>query len=248
MGNLERRTEIDVNGFVVLPAVYSPTEVDNILRGLEKAFKNDANGSTMRSADGNVYGARNLLQLYPAAATIWMQPVLLRMVTDVLGNAFGLVRVLYFDKPPEQSWALPWHRDFAIAVKNNRLPSEQFTHPTTKIGVPHVEAPQWLLERMLTLRLHLDDMTDENGPLKIIPGSHRGDGTGQPVSILGNRGDVLVMRPQVSHCSNRSKEGTTRHRRILHFEFSGVEELPDGFAWHDFVRGTASGTIASSAI
>lgn len=227
---------LEADGYIVLPSVFSLSQVDDIVRGLEKAFANDTNGSTMRSADGNVYGARNLLQLYAAAATLWTQPPLPQLLADTLGDGFGLVRVLYFDKPPEQSWALPWHKDFAIAVKDNRPPSEQFTHPTTKIGVPHVEAPRWLLERMLTLRLHLDDMTEENGPLKVIPGSHRGDETGAPVSILGGRGDVLMMRPLLSHCSNRSKDGTTLHRRILHFEFAGVEELPDGYEWQDFVR------------
>ena len=54
-------------------------------------------------------------------------------------------------------------------------------------------------------------------------------------TIIGSRGDVLMMRPLLSHCSNRSKEGTTMHRRILHYEFSGIEELPDGYVWHDFI-------------
>jgi hypothetical protein len=229
MRNPDWHTELDANGYTVLPRVYSAREVDDIVRGLEKAFQKDANSSTMRSADGSVYGARNLLQLWPTVATLWTQPPLPQILAETLGENFGLVRVLYFDKPPEQSWALPWHKDFAIAVKDNRLPSKQFSHPTTKIGVPHVEAPRWLLEQMLTLRLHLDDMTDENGPLKVVPKSHRGD------AVLGNRGDVLIMRPLLSHCSNRSKEGTPLHRRILHLEFSGIQELPDGYAWHDFI-------------
>jgi hypothetical protein len=149
---------------------------------------------------------------------------------------------LYFDKPPEQSWALPWHKDMTIAVRNNRLPSEHFSKPTLKVGVPHVEAPQWLLENMLTLRLHLDDVTESNGPLKVLPGSHQsgkaaGSGKRIPVTILGGRGDVLAMRPLLSHCSNKSLPGTTLHRRILHYEFSGIPQLPDGYLWHDFVSG-----------
>jgi ectoine hydroxylase-related dioxygenase (phytanoyl-CoA dioxygenase family) len=228
------RTEIIVYGYSVLPAVFSAIDVDAIVAALESAFRNDA-GSTMRAADGSIYGARNLLQLCPMVRTIWTQPPLPEILTDVLGPHFGLVRVLYFDKPPEQSWALPWHKDFAIAVKDNRPPSEQFKRPTTKMGVPHVEAPEWLLEQMVTLRLHLDDITDENGPLKVVPGSHRGDEKQSFVTILGPRGDVLMMRPLLSHCSNRSKEGTSRHRRILHFEFAGVEELPDGYEWQDFI-------------
>ncbi len=245
------QSDLSNNGFAVLAAIFSAEHVDSIIQTLEKAFQSDANGSTLRSADGAVYGARNLLQLCPPVATLWMQSPLPTILSDVLGPRFGLVRVLYFDKPPEQSWALPWHKDMAIAVKDNRLASAQFTHPTTKIGVPHVEAPEWLLEMMLTLRLHLDDMTEENGPLKVLPGSHRGDESGNPVSILGCQGDVLIMRPLLSHCSIRSKDGTTRHRRILHCEFSGVEELPDGYSWHDFVQidsGTMTGKSTASPI
>jgi hypothetical protein len=206
------------------------------------AFAEDANGSTLRSADGSIYGARNLLQLWPPVIDAWQHAPLPEILAEVLGPAFGLVRVLYFDKPPEQSWALPWHKDMAIAVRNNRLPSDQFGKPTFKAGVPHVEAPEWLLENMMTLRLHLDDMTEENGPLKVLPGSHRSGTADQPpVTILGGRGDVLLMRPLLSHASNKSHPETKQHRRILHFEFSGIEALPDGYAWHDFIRSERTG-------
>jgi hypothetical protein len=176
-----------------------------------------------------------LLQLWPAVAEVRKQPPLPEILQEVLGICFGLVRVLYFDKPPNQSWALPWHKDRAIAVKNNRLPSKHFSKPTFKVGVPHVDAPDWLLEKMLTLRLHLDDVTNENGPLKVLPGSHRAGADRGPVTVLSRRGDVLLMRPLLSHCSNNSAAGTKRHRRILHYEFCAADELPDGFAWHDFI-------------
>jgi len=186
-----------------------------------------------------VYGARNILELWPAAIGIMDQPALMQAVRFVLGPGFGLVRMLYFDKPPGESWALPWHKDMAIAVKNNRLPSEQFSSPTTKYRVSHVEAPTWLLERMLTARLHLDEVTDENGPLRVIPGSHRhgkeSGGVESAVHVLCGRGDVLLMRPLLSHSSGHSRAGTTRHRRVLHLEFSADRDLPDGYEWHTLV-------------
>jgi ectoine hydroxylase-related dioxygenase (phytanoyl-CoA dioxygenase family) len=91
-------------------------------------------------------------------------------------------------------------------------------------------------------RIHLDDVTMENGPLKVIPGSHR---TGKaltldlapPVHILSNRGDVLLMRPLLTHCSGKSHPDTARHRRILHLEFTASEDLPYGYRWHDFIPG-----------
>jgi ectoine hydroxylase-related dioxygenase (phytanoyl-CoA dioxygenase family) len=159
-------------------------------------------------------------------------------IEAILGSQFGLVRVLYFDKPPGESWALPWHKDLAIAVKNNQLPSEQFKRPTMKYGVPHVEAPTSLLEQLVTARLHLDEVTEENGPLRVLPGSHRhgkdSSEGGDAVHVLCDRGDVLLMRPLLSHSSGHSQRGSVRHRRILHFEFSAIRELPDGYEWHMF--------------
>ena len=226
-------------------------EVDAILCDLGSALASDSSGSTLRAENGSIYGARNVLQLWPAVAEVWRRPTLHHLMADTLASEFGLVRVLYFDKPPQQSWALPWHKDMTIAVRDNRLPSQHFNKPTVKAGVPHVEAPQWLLEKMLTLRLHLDDMTEANGPLQVLPGSHRsgklpsspatlpaGEGRMTPVTILGNRGDVLAMRPLLSHCSHKSRVDGL-HRRVLHCEFAGIEQLPDGYAWHDFIRGAA---------
>ena len=152
---------------------------------------------------------------------MWRQPPLPELLEAVLGLGCGLVRGLFFDKPPERSWSLPWHKDLTIAVRDNRLPSRLFRKPTTKAGVPHVEAPREVLEAMLTVRIHLDDVTEENGPLFVVPGSHR---TGKALALGGERpqgvfvlqGDVLVIRPLVAHSSGNSYAGTNRHRRILH--------------------------------
>jgi ectoine hydroxylase-related dioxygenase (phytanoyl-CoA dioxygenase family) len=127
-----------------------------------------------------------------------------------------------------------------IAVRDNRLPGTRFARPTTKAGVPHVEAPTEVLEEMLTARIHLDEVTDENGPLRVLPGSHcRGKSLdvadGSPRSVLAGRGDVLLMRPLLAHSSGHSHPETCRHRRILHLEFAARPELPDGYAWHTFL-------------
>lgn len=219
-----------------MPAVFSTAQVEAIRGELSAAFAADGGGATLRAASGELYGSRNILQLWPGVADVWRSPPLPEVLARILGDEFGLVRVLFFDKPPGQSWALPWHKDFAVAVRDNRLPSSHFHKPTRKAGVPHVEAPQCLLEKMLTLRIHLNDICEENGPLKVIPGSHLGREDRPPRTILARAGDVLLMRPLISHASNKSHPETTRHRRILHLEFAGTPELPDGYAWHDFVR------------
>jgi ectoine hydroxylase-related dioxygenase (phytanoyl-CoA dioxygenase family) len=234
---------LERDGYTVLSNVFSNEAVTNIVRSLEDIFgERIGEEASIRGDEGVIYAARNILTLWPEAADVWRVAVLMDSLTAVLGPSFGLVRILFFDKPPGQTWALPWHKDLTIAVRDNQLLSREFTKPTRKAGVPHVEAPQFVLESMLTVRIHLDEATMENGPLKVVPGSHR---TGKtltldltpPVCVLAKRGDVLLMRPLLAHCSGKSHLGTERHRRVLHLEFAASLELPDGYAWYEFVRG-----------
>ena len=238
MTTADQCSALDREGWTLLKGAFTDEECDRLLTEWANACATGDDG-LMRSATGAVYGARNILDRWPGLVRVLGQPMLAAALLAALGKDYGLVRVLYFDKPPGESWALPWHKDLAIAVKDNRLPSSHFDRPTIKYGVPHVEAPAWLLERMLTARVHLDEVTDENGPLRVLPGSHRngktGSGNGQEACMTCGRGDVLLMHPLLTHCSGHSHAGTWRHRRILHFEFSPVRELPDGYEWHTFV-------------
>ena len=234
----ESMEALERDGYLMLRAVFSAGEAEEMRASLEEAL---ARGAAILGAEGAMYAARNVLSAWPRAAEVVRRESMRAALAGALGPGFGLVRGLYFDKPPGQSWALPWHKDVTLAVRDNRLPSAHFAKPTVKAGVPHVEGPVWLLERMLTARLHLDDVTDENGPLKVVPGSHRSGKTltlvDAPITTLhAKAGDVLLIRPLVAHCSNRSRAGTERHRRILHLEFAASSELPDGYAWHDYWR------------
>jgi ectoine hydroxylase-related dioxygenase (phytanoyl-CoA dioxygenase family) len=233
--------DLERQGYTIARQAFSPDEVATILHAWSELIRQRADDpSLIRNASGTVFAARNLLHIFPPAVMVWRGSTLLEIITATLGAKAGLVRGLWFDKPPEQSWSLAWHKDLTIAVRRNDLPSTQFVNPTTKAGVTHVEAPQWLLEQMLTLRIHLDPITPDNGPLQVVAGSHRHgksmvDTQDAIDTILGEPGDVLVMRPLISHASGNSTSGTTLHRRILHLEFAGLRELPDGYEWHDFV-------------
>jgi hypothetical protein len=235
--------QLELEGFAILPRAFSSTEVDGFLEELARAITNPIHQkAALRGPKGSVYAARNLADLWPAVTSLWRTSLLRGVLEQVLGPRYGLVRTLYFDKPPGESWALPWHKDLTIAVRDNQLLSSQFRYPTSKAGVPHVEAPPELLQTMLTARLHLDNVTEQNGPLRVIPGSHHsGKATQQnekkPHSILANRGDVLLIRPLLTHGSGKSVENTDQHRRILHFEFAASPDLPDGYAWHSFHAG-----------
>ena len=110
--------EILESGFAILPRVFSVGEVDELVAGLDGAMNrvNEAEGP-IRDKAGTVYAGRNLLRLFVPAKTIWRRSPLLELLHEVLGPDFGLVRALFFDKPPERTWALPWHKGLTIAVK-----------------------------------------------------------------------------------------------------------------------------------
>ncbi len=151
--NLEELRDL---GYSVLKQVYSRDALEQLQRAIDVGLASTLDPAERLEGQGSVVGGRNLLRLIPATRTCWKVDCLETLLMEVLGVSCGLVRGLYFDKPPLKSWALPWHQDLTIAVQSHVGHSSSFTKPTVKAGVPHVEAPESLLQRMVTLRIHLD--------------------------------------------------------------------------------------------
>jgi hypothetical protein len=232
--------QLKYDGYVMLRAVFTPAQVANWTSALETALHQDTCHQAAIGRRTTLVAARNVLAVFPAASDLWRHTPLHDFLLTALGSELGLMRGLYFDKPPGQSWSLPWHQDRAIAVRDNQLPSTNFGKPTTKAGVPHVKAPRWLSQRILLARIHLDAMVRDNGPLQVMPGSHReeqADEHHNVITLQAEPGDVLIMSPLLFHRSGESALETTLHRRILHLEFTGCCTLPDGYAWHTYVPG-----------
>jgi ectoine hydroxylase-related dioxygenase (phytanoyl-CoA dioxygenase family) len=103
----------------------------------------------------------------------------------------------------------------------------------------HVEPPFALLERMLTLRIHLDTVPADNAPLLIAPGSHlfgriperdiaaRVAACGT-FACTADRGDVWVYATPILHASARAAR--PGHRRVLQVDYA-ADDLPGGLTW-----------------
>ena len=148
------------------------------------------------------------------------------------------MRAILFDKSPARNWALGWHQDRTICVRARRdVPG--FGPWTVKDGLTHVEPPFDLLERMVTLRIHLDDVTSDNAPLLVAPGSHRlGRIRADRIEAVVRRrgtfvctasaGDVWLYATPILHASQRAQEPA--RRRVLQVDYS-ADALPGGLEW-----------------
>jgi hypothetical protein len=161
------------------------------------------------------------------------------IVADLIGRAAFPVRAILFDKSLEANWSLGWHQDRTICVAE-RIEVEGFGPWTVKQGQPHAQPPQNLLERMATVRIHLDDVPADNAPLLVIRGSHRlGRLTDDRIAELvagsevtthlARRGDIWVYRTPIVHASASAGNGNFG-RRVLQLDFSS-DNLPRGLRW-----------------
>ncbi|MBV9852530.1 MAG: phytanoyl-CoA dioxygenase family protein [Armatimonadetes bacterium] len=222
-------------GFAVVPGVLDAETADRLIAALDAVPEGD--GVRRR---GGVYAIRNLLRDVPAIGALARSAAVRALVAPHLGPDAFPVRGILFDKTPDANWNVVWHQDLSIAVRERReVPG--FGPWSRKAGVPHVQPPAALLERMLTVRLHLDDCGEDNGPLRVLPGSHRHGRLDAEaiqewrarvpeVTCPVPRGGALLMRPLLLHASSDAQ--TPRHRRVIHLEFA-AEGLPGGLEWYN---------------
>ncbi len=143
-----------------------------------------------------------------------------------------------FDKTPATNWAVAWHQDRTIAVKDRRE-VDGYGPWSRKAGAAHVAPPVSVLEGMVTLRAHLDDCGEDNAPLHVALGSHRlglvpADQAGQQararetMTCLASVGDVWTYRTLFLHASDKAARPV--RRRVLQVDFAAFD-LPSGLLW-----------------
>jgi len=217
--------ELDRDGAQRFPQALPPAEVHALLQALEA---NDLGRPGSRLND--------VSSLRP---WITADGIVGQIVAGWLGPNAAPVRVILFDKSASSNWALGWHQDRTIAVQH-RADVPGFGNWNLKGGIDHVEPPFDLIERMLTVRIHLDPVSRDNAPLLMSPGSHRcgkiADSRMDEVvkrlgiaQCLADAGDVWVYRTAIVHASKRSSLPT--RRRVLQVDYS-AEELPEPLRWH----------------
>jgi len=216
--------EIDLSGFAIIPSFL---EQDG-LAALERALPESL---------GENGGIRNLLDI-PLIADLAERAPVRALVEPILGHDAFPVRAILFDKTPVANWKVSWHQDLTVAV-TKRIDVPGYGPWSEKAGVWHVQPPAAVLEGMLAVRVHIDESGVINGPLRVLPGSHRAGKLrdadipawrariAEQICVVP-RGGVVLMRPLLLHASSPALE--PQHRRVIHIEFASARLAP-GLEW-----------------
>jgi len=225
MQNAVSKLQVDNDGFAIVPACLDEATVES----LSKEF-NDSR-----------YAERNLLSI-PSVKALAKSRAVRDIMEIVLGPRCFAMRGIFFNKTRSSNWKVVWHQDLTIAVRERR-DCDGFGPWTVKAGVVHVQPPAEVMAGILAIRLHLDESGIDNGPLRVIPGSHlEGRLSAEQISRRKRddsvictvpKGGALLMWPLLLHASSACE--VPKPRRVIHLEFA-ASELPHGLDWHDKIE------------
>jgi ectoine hydroxylase-related dioxygenase (phytanoyl-CoA dioxygenase family) len=215
---------IQEQGYAIIPSILAPKEINGLLAEFSRA-------DLPRSRAG----VRHAMKV-PAVAALSQNPRLLGTARDALGVDAFPFRATLFDKSPTANWLVVWHQDTALPLQERReIPG--WGPWSVKDGVNYAHAPANTLSQVLALRLHLDDSTLENGPLRVLPSTHTlGVLSDEELHDLSTRipaadclvpgGGILAMRPLIVHASSKSQSAAPR--RVLHIEYASSMNVAEG--------------------
>jgi len=221
---LNWQKSVEEQGFAIIPHVLSGENLEVLLNEL-------SGGDLARSRAG----VRHVMKL-PAVVAIAQHQQLLGKAQSVLGAKAVPFRATLFDKSASGNWLVVWHQDTALPLSERRE-AIGWGPWSIKEGLNYAHAPASALEEVLALRLHLDDSTTENGPLRVLPGTqnsgvladeaiHELSVQVPAVECPVPRGGVLAMRPLIVHASSKSQ--SVNPRRVLHIEYAASKLVGDG--------------------
>ncbi len=180
----------------------------------------------------------DLLQASPEVDRVANDEQLLKFLNHATGVRNFPVKAFILDKSRGSNWEIPWHQDLLIAV-SRQTDCPGYTNWSVEAGIPHVRPPVSVLEKLITLRIHLDDCGASNGAIHAIEGSHTLGVLDQeqiealkarstPRICRAGKNSVMLMKPLLLHYSPASASDVPR--RILQIEYG--HELGNGITWH----------------
>lgn len=197
-----QRDELDERGWAVLPGVLAGDHLRRVLDRVEQLFdeEGEAAGSEFRAEEG-ARRLANLVDKDPLFGELLVEPGVVAGASHVLGEDYKLSSFNARSTNPHTTEPQPLHCDGGV------LPDDRGFMVFNTI---------WLL----------DDFTPDNGPTRVVPGSHRWGKLPQDllddplaphpdeVHITGPAGSVVLMNTHAWHGGTANR--TDAPRRALH--------------------------------
>lgn len=229
--------DFNQNGYAILNNIYSENEIDNIIALIESNEK--SNDNFRKGKD--LFAIRSILEEIPELKEFIFNKNIINIIEEIGNKSYFVVKSIYFDKPETSNWVVPYHQDLTINL-TEKFNTEGYMNWTIKNKQVAVQPPIFILENIFTIRIHLDDATQENGAVKVIPKSHL-NGVIQLTDKEINKedeyvctvskGGIMLMKPLTLHASTRTTN--KKRRRVLHIEFSN-QNLENNLQWSEFLK------------
>jgi ectoine hydroxylase-related dioxygenase (phytanoyl-CoA dioxygenase family) len=195
------KQQLEEKGYFVLPGFLSPEEVEKFREKVEEVFaaEGDRAGAEFKMEPGTRRLA-NMVDKGELFEKVIETPEVLECMAAVLGPDFKLSSLNVRSANPNSNCGQPLHADSGL------LPDERGNSVCNSV---------WML----------DDFTEENGALRVVPGSHRWGRLPEPdakvdgeVLVTGKAGTVVVMNAHMWHGGTDNR--TDKPRRAMHVYYT----------------------------
>jgi ectoine hydroxylase len=164
--------EFERDGFLLLPGLFSEEEVEALRSDLPRVFALDR-AEVPRTSTGEKRLAHRLERYSEPFARLLRHPRMVGPAVQLLGGPVYSHQYKVVTKASFGALDFPWHQDYAT------------WHVLD--GMPEPKA--------MNFALFLDDVTEFNGPITFIPGSHRGGVEDGGVEPLDGSSDFHALAP-----------------------------------------------------
>ena len=147
----EQRSCFDEDGYIFFPSLFLPEEIQNLLTVVPELYQRREEYN-VREKGSNAVRTNFAAHLYSKPfAKLARHPRMIKPVEDLLGESLYMHQFKINGKMAFEGDVWQWHQDYGTWVNDDLMPTD----------------------RAMNIAIFLDEVTEFNGPLLFIPGSHK---------------------------------------------------------------------------
>ena len=148
---IEQRNRFNEDGYLFFPSLFSPEEIQNLLAVVHELYQRREEYN-VREKGSDAVRTNFAAHLYSKPfAKLARHPRMIIPVEDLLGEHLYMHQFKINGKMAFEGDVWQWHQDYGTWVNDDLMPTE----------------------RAMNIAIFLDEVTEFNGPLLLIPGSHK---------------------------------------------------------------------------